>query len=301
MIRPLHREKGKFTVYSPALSAPDRFYGSVYQITRDHYTMTNLPVSPSFFRSRFAGRATLAAAALAAVLLLSACAGSDEKEDDLVGNITEAYETAQRSVNNQNYRRAIQIFETLQARFPFSDLSKQIQLELMYSYYKSNQQEQAIDAADTFMRENPTHPRYDYALYIKGLAYFEREPSIMERWFKRDITKRPPRDGQLAYSHLKRLVDSYPASPYAPDAEQRMVYLKNRLASYENNVARFYLEREAYVAALKRAKNSLEEYNGSDSTRESLEIMIEAYEGLGMTELAADTRRVRDYNFPSGD
>ncbi|NNE61484.1 MAG: outer membrane protein assembly factor BamD [Woeseia sp.] len=238
---------------------------------------------------------------LCSLLLLAGCASNESEEDTLINNITKAYETAQKSVQNQNYRRAIQIFETLQARFPFSDLSKQIQLELMYAYYKSNQREQAVDAADTFMRENPTHARYDYALYIKALAHFEREPGLLERWFKRDITKRPPRDGQLAYSLFMRLVERYPASPYAADAEQRMVYLKNRLAAYENSVARFYLERDANVAALTRAKNALEEYNGSDSTRESLDIMIEAYDRLGMSELAADVRRVRAQNFPSGD
>ena len=40
-----------------------------------------------------------------------------------------------------------------------------------------------------------------------------------------------PRDGTLAFSLLNRLVERYPASPYAPDAQQRMVYLKNRLAA----------------------------------------------------------------------
>jgi outer membrane protein assembly factor BamD len=160
--------------------------------------------------------------------------------------------------------------------------------------------EQAIDAADTFIRENPTHARIDYATYIKALAYFEREQGRLERLFRKDIDKRPPRDGQLAFSLLSRLVERYPASPYAADAQQRMVYLKNRLAAYENVVARFYLEREAYVAALNRAKTALEAYHGADSGAESLQIMIEAYEGLGMTQLAEDTRRVLQKNF-SGD
>jgi len=238
-------------------------------------------------------------AVLAVLALIAACAGNDEREETLISNITTAYETAQESVRNQNYRRAIQIFETLQARFPFSDLSKQIQLELMYAYYKSNKPEQAIDAADQFMRENPTHERYDYALYIKALSYFENRPGLLERWFNRDVANRPPRDAALSFSLLKRLVDRYPASPYAADAEQRMVYLKNRLAAYENSVARFYLRQGAYVAALNRAQNALIEYNGSDSGRESLDIIVAAYEGLGMSELAADARRVRSANFPN--
>jgi len=231
--------------------------------------------------------------------LLAACAGNDEIETE-ISNLTQAYEDAKTSVSRQNYRRGIQIFEAIQARFPFSDLSRQIQLELMYAYYKSNQQEQAIDAADTFMRENPTHENVDYALYIKALSYFEDKPGMLERRFKKDITLRPPKDAELAYSSLHRLVDRYPASKYAADARQRMVFLKNRLANYENHVADYYIRRGAYVAALNRAKNAVEEYNGADSNARSLQLMIEAYENLGMHDLAADTRRVLAMNFPHG-
>lgn len=231
--------------------------------------------------------------------VMAGCAGGDEEDNALLRDVTKAYETAQRSMQNQNYRRAIQIYEALQARFPFSDLSKQIQLELMYAYYKSNSQLQAIDIADTFMRENPTHPRVDYALYIKALAYFEGDPGMLERWFNKDVENRPPKDGVLAFSLLKRLVERYPASPYAEDARQRMIFLRNRLAAYENSVARYYLRRGAYVAAINRAKGALEEYNGASSGHESLSIMIEAYEQLGMNDLAADARQVLRTNFPN--
>lgn len=243
----------------------------------------------------------LALALLGSALLAAGCAGNDETaEEAFISDITEAYETAQRAARGGNYRRAIQIFEALQARFPFSDFAKEIQLELMYVYYKSGSREQAIDAADTFMRENPTHERIDYALYVKGLAYFEGDPGLLERWFRKDMSKRPPKDAEEAFSVFRRLVERYPASIYAADAEQRMIYLKNRLAAYQNSVADYYLRRGAYVAALNRARNALEEYNGADSTLETLNIMIEAYEGLGMTDLAADTRRVRDNTYRDG-
>ncbi len=245
-----------------------------------------------------ASNSTGVLAAIFLTVFFAGCAG-DPEPYDAVKDIREAYELAQKSMNGQNYRKAIGIFEALQARFPFSDFAKQIQLELMYCYYKIGRQDEAISASDQFTRENPTHARVDYALYIKALAYFEREPSFLERWFKRDLEGRPPRDGELAFSILKRLVERYPASPYAEDAEQRLIYLRNRLAGYENSVARFYLERGVYVAALNRAKGAIEQYNGADSGKESLEIMAEAYEGLGMMDLAADTRRVLQSNFPT--
>ncbi|NNF40850.1 MAG: outer membrane protein assembly factor BamD [Woeseiaceae bacterium] len=230
-------------------------------------------------------------------MALASCAGNDEQQTE-IQNITEAYEKAQEAIARNNYRRGIQIFEAIQARYPFSDLSRQIQLELMYAYYKSGQKEQAIEAAETFMRENPIHPRVDYALYIQGLCHFEDEPGILERWFRRDTTNRPPKDIERAYSSFRRLVERFPASDYAADAEQRMLYIKNRLAEYENHVADYYLRRGAYVAALNRAKSALEQFNGASGNARSLEIMAAAYEELGMAELATDTRRVLAENFP---
>ncbi len=236
-------------------------------------------------------------ALLLMAVLCAGCAG-DPEPYNAVADVQEAYELAEKSMEHQNYRKAIGIFEALQARFPFSDFANEIQLRLIYCYYKVDRQDEAIGAADQFLRENPTHPRVDYALYIKALTYLERDPNFLERWFRRDLDARPPRDGELAFSLLKRLVDRYPASPYAEDSQQRLIYLKNRLAAYENSVARFYLERGVYVAALNRAKGAIEQYNGADSSRDSLEIMAEAYEGLGMMDLAADTRRVLQSSFP---
>ncbi len=231
------------------------------------------------------------------VALLAACAGNDEQFDE-VRDLTAAYEDARNAIGRGNFRRGIQIFEAIQARYPFSELSRQVQLELMYAYYKSGQPERAIDASDTFVRENPIHAQVDYALYIKALAYFEGDPGFLERWFRRDMSKRPPEGVQQSYSTLRRLVERYPASQYAEDAHQRMVYLKNRLADYENHVADYYLRRGAYVAAVRRAKASLEEYNGASGNAESLRILAKAYDELGMDDLAADARRVLQQNFP---
>ena len=233
-----------------------------------------------------------------AFAVLAGCASNDEVQTE-IQSLTEAYEKAQNLITTGNYRAGIQIFEALQARYPFSDLSRQIQLELMYAYYKSGQKEQAVQTADNFMQENPIHERVDYALYIKGLSYFEGEAGFIERRFNKDISERPPKEVDLAYSNLHRLVERYPSSVYAPDARQRLLFLKNRMSAYENHVADYYLRRGAFVAALNRAKNALEEYNGAEGNARSLQIMADAYDELGMHDLAADTRRVLAANFPN--
>jgi outer membrane protein assembly factor BamD len=251
----------------------------------------NSQLNPQFLR-----RLRLLLIALVAGSLI-ACSGKEERTD--VENISEAYEKAKLSIARSNYRRGIQIFEAIQARFPFSDLSRQIQLELLHAYYKGGQHEQAAETADTFIRENPTHQNVDYALYIKALSYYEGDAGILERWFRRDTTKRPPVDVDLAYTTLRRLVDRYPTSEYGADAEQRMIAIKERMSNYENHVADYYRRRGAYVAAANRAKSALEEYNGATGNEVSLKIMVEAYDNLGMADLAADARRVLTTNFPN--
>ena len=108
-------------------------------------------------------------------------------------------------------------YEALMARFPFSDAARQSRLDIIYAYYRQHEKESAVDAADTFIRENPTHPRIDYAYYIKGLVYFEREPNFLEHWFSVDLSQRPPQDLRKSYEAFSRVVTQYLQSEYAAD------------------------------------------------------------------------------------
>lgn len=224
-------------------------------------------------------------------LFVGGCSG-DGEEGFVPGSVGEVYAQATTSMNAGNYRRAIFILEQIQNRFPFNDLGKQAQIDLIYCFYKSSLKEEAIDAADQFMRENPTHPRVDYALYIKGLVYFDDDPGKFSKMLGVDRAARPPAENRQALSTFSRLVERYPSSEYAADARVRMLFLKERLARYENYVADFYLRRGAFVAAMNRAKQALEQFNGAEANIESLQILATAYDELGLDELATDARRV---------
>ena len=90
--------------------------------------------------------------------------------DDAKSGPEVIYARAQKAMKNSNYGEAIKQLETLQSRFPFSEPARQAQIDLIYAYYKNHEVDPAIDAADTFIRENPTNPRVDYAYYMKGLV-----------------------------------------------------------------------------------------------------------------------------------
>lgn len=228
-------------------------------------------------------------------LVLVACGRGNEIQQAPAETI---YERGLRNLEGGNYRNAIAYFEHLEARFPFSNAARQAQIDLIYAYYRNGQKESAIDAADQFIREHPTHPRVDYALYMQGLIYFDRTPNRFDRLLRIDLDKRPPQDTMRSFSAFQQLAQRYPDSEYVPDARDRMIYLRNRLAAYEITVAEYYMRRGAYVAALNRSRYCIERYAGAPATEEALHIKMRAYERLGMRDMAANVRAVIDENFP---
>lgn len=236
------------------------------------------------------------------VLIIAAGAGlagcSNDNDNIIQDQGPEAlYENGLESMDSGNYPTALAYFQALEARYPFSNVTRQAQLDMVYVYYRNRQPESAIDQAEEFERENPTHPRVDYCLYMKGLTYFDQDPGLIERMFRVDMSERPPRDTMLAFSVFQELLRRFPNSQYAPDSRERMIFLRNRLAAYENHVADYYMERGAYVAAINRAKYSLEHFPGAPALEQALQLMVDAYGQLGMQDLAADAQRVLDESF----
>jgi outer membrane protein assembly factor BamD len=224
------------------------------------------------------------------VLILGACSSRDRAAEQLLPE--KLYERGNKAMLNGDFRGAVRYYEALEARYPFSELARQARLDIIYSYYKAREAESAVDAADQFIRENPTHPRVDYAMYIKGLVYFERSPNFLERWFNTELTERPPSDARRSFQSFQSMIERFPQSEYAHDARQRMIFLRNRLAEYEVHVADYYLGREAWVAAIARARYCIENYDGAPAVRDALGVMIAAYEGLGMADLAERSQEI---------
>lgn len=253
---------------------------------------------PKSRRSRVPGRALRLAGAAALCLMLGGCFLFGDKNDELRSGVDELYKYGTRSLNNGNYRNAIKYLEALEARYPFSNKAKQAQLDLIYAYYRNGEREQAIDAAIQFERENPTHPRVDYALYMRGLAQFSRQHTTLHKLLRVNLAKRPPVQAKESFDAFQELVRRFPDSIYAEDARQRMIYLRNRLAEHEVIVADYYMRRGAWAAALNRASYVIERYDGAPAMPRALDMMAQAYGKLGMRDLSADTREVLNENYP---
>lgn len=237
--------------------------------------------------------------ALILLLTLTACGLFPTAEDKHDDSRTEAVETlysdAMDEMKDNNYDKAVKAFEKLQSSYPYGRYAQQAQLEIAYAYYKQKEPESALAAADRFIKQYPNNPHVDYAYYLKGLINFNEDIGLFGGEHE-DLSQRDPKAAHDAFDAFKDLATRFPDSKYADDARARMQYLINMLARYDIHVARYYLRRGAYIAAVNRAQDVLTGYPQTPSTRDALQIMVQAYDAMGMDKLRDDARRVLDKN-----
>jgi outer membrane protein assembly factor BamD len=232
-------------------------------------------------------------------LLTAGCAGTGTDEDPTADwTAGEFYRNAEKELKSGDYETAIQHFETLESRFPFGPFAEQAQLESGFAYYKSQEYDSAIAAAERFIKLHPTHANVDYAYYLRGLASFHKKDTAMDALAPQDPAMRDPSSARQSFNFFAELVKRFPKSRYASDAVKRMEYLRNTLAEHEVHVAEYYFKRGAYVAVVNRAKYVVENYPQTPAIAQALSLLTQGYSKLRMDKLAEDAKKVLQKNYP---
>ncbi|MFP8965815.1 outer membrane protein assembly factor BamD [Pokkaliibacter sp. CJK22405] len=234
--------------------------------------------------------------AVAMATALAGCSALAPKEPDYSEQVM--YDKATTALDDALWDQAADWYEKLEARYPFGRYSEQAQLELIYAYYRDGKEDETRAAADRFIRVYPNSNYIDYAYYVRGLTAFEQDQSLISRFLPTDETERDPGAAKDSYNDFATLVRLYPNSPYASDAKNRMVYLRNRLARYEIHVAQYYIKRGAYLAAANRGRYVVENFQETPAVSDALAVMIVSYNALGEEKLAKSAQDVLDLNYP---
>ena len=204
------------------------------------------------------------------------------------------YKLARRSLDTADFQGAIQRYDQILVRYPFTDFATQAQLESVYAKYRAFDAEGAITTADRFLKEHPRHPQIDYVYYLKGLINFQRGDSMFD-WLV-NSARQDVGFARSAFDDFALLVQKYPNSRYAADARLRMIHLRNRIADHELSVVRYYVRRGAHVAAAKRAERIIADYPGAPALGETLTLLERSYRAVGLASQADDVHRIREAN-----
>ena len=220
---------------------------------------------------------------------LTGCGAKDPNEGLTAKQI---YTKADAALKNKDYTAAIKQYEALDSTYPFSAYSDRALLNSVYAYYQNEDYASAGAVAQRFIHLYPRHQNVDYAYYMKGLSNFEQDRGVFAKVFPLDASWRDIGTQEQAYQDFAQLITRYPDSPYAGDARQHMVYLRNQVAQKELNVAEFYYDRKYYVASANRAGFIVQNYPQAPQSRNALILLAKADQALGVNKPAQDAERV---------
>ena len=233
-------------------------------------------------------------------LLLGACSGHKDQFASYRGEPAHAiYQEARQSLIKSHYHKAVEQLEALDALYPFSVYAEAAQVDMIYAYYQDNEDALAVAAADRYVHLYPRGLYVDYAYYMRGIVELNSGINWLQKRVGVDLALRDVSHLKNAFSSYYTLVTRFPSSPYRTDAIYRMRYIRNLLARNEVVIADFYYKRKAYVAAVNRANEVVQHFQGSPVVEKALALNVKAYEAMGLRPLAEDNLKVLEANFPN--
>lgn len=224
--------------------------------------------------------------AILAVFILAGCASKPETEEEREPAEAILYQLAQDRINAKNFSGAVESLSRIERFYPFGVYAEQARADLIYAFYMSGDYDQAYAASEKFIRLYPRNTNIDYAYFMKGMTGYYQDEGLLNDIFALDLSKRDTSPAMQSYADLTEFIIRYPESEYINAARERLIFLRNLIASSELDGAEYYMKRGAYLAAVNRANYVLKNIPNSTERVRALRILKEAYKQLGYDEYA---------------
>ncbi len=209
------------------------------------------------------------------------------------------YTMGEKALSDGRYSQATKDFEALQGIYPFGTHSEQAQLEIIYAYYRADNTDMAMIAADRYIKLYPNARHVDYAYYMRGFIGFSAGRSWISNIVPSavDPAARDVSRLRSSFASFSMLVERFPHSTYVPESRRYMVLIRNMMARHELLVASYYFKREAYLAAANRAVVVVQHYQGTQSVPKALSILVQSYYRLNLDQMAHSTYAIFKANY----
>ena len=207
------------------------------------------------------------------------------------------FEEAKNQINEGATEVGLELFEQLQAAYPASKYALQARIELIYSHYKRENYDLAIDKANDFIKLYPSDFATPYAYYLRGIAAEDKSRSILDDYIT-DNAQRDVSSAIDAFNYYLDLINKFPESKYSEEAKTRLIIIRNIISRHELFIAIFYTKKKAHIAAINRCNFLISKYPNTPSVPAALHLLAYNYDAIDAKDLAIDTRRVLKESYP---
>ena len=213
------------------------------------------------------------------------------EDSNIDSQMIKAYNEGLTALDNKDYMLAVKKFGEAEILYPQSIWAPRSALMAAYSYYVYERYFDTIFELERFLKTYPEHKRQNYAYYLLGLAYYEQ---IVDE--KKDLE---PIINSKKYFQI--IINEYPGSEYAADAEFKLDLIKEILAAKEMYLGRYYIEKEKWIPAINRYKTILENYDDTIYVEEAIHRLVEIHYKVGLIDESKKYANLLGYNYQSGE
>ena len=221
--------------------------------------------------------------------LLAACGGGEEIKPERP--LEEIYQEAYKEFNKKNYDDAAELFETAESQYPASPWAANALVMMAYSRYLDNDFAGSILAIDRYMRFHPGHRDVPYMMYLRGMNYYRQVSDV----------RRDPGMSAYALQQFQQLVERFPDSEYAKNAENKILILKNYIAGKVMYSARDDMQKQNWTSAISRLQSVVSTAQETVMTPEAMFRLTECYTAIGLPEQATGYADMLRKNFPDNE
>lgn len=225
--------------------------------------------------------------------LLGALCGCAGTETEVVSekSLVDIYAAAYSEFNDENYELAATEFLKAETQHPASPWAPDALIMAAYSYYMDSDFAGAILAIDRFMRFHPGHKDVPYVMYLRGMCHYRQVSDV----------RREPGESAYALQQFQTLVKRFPNSPYAKNAENKILILKNYIAGKVMYSARNEMAHENWPSAINRLQSVVQDAQETVMPAEAMYRLTECYTAIGLPEQAAGYAEMLRLNFPDSE
>lgn len=223
-------------------------------------------------------------------VVLAGCAGTD---NTVVADLplTDIYTKAYDEFNDKNYEEAAAEFLKAETQYPSSPWAADALVMAAYSQYLDDDFAGALLATDRFMRFHPGHADVPYVMYLRGMCYYRQVSDV----------RREPGMSAYALQQFQTLAKRFPNSPYAKNAQNKILILKNYIAGKAMYSARNDMKKENWASAINRLQSVVTDAQQTVMTAEALYRLTECYTAIGLPQQANGYAQMLKLNFPDNE
>jgi outer membrane protein assembly factor BamD len=227
--------------------------------------------------------------------ILSSCSKNKEvseniiQTDSLQDEMVKAYNDGAEALKKGDVVFATKKFNEAEMLFPQSEWAPRAALMSAYAYWTSQYYSSASDELKRFIKIYPNNENLDYAYYLLAMCYYD---SIEDE--KKDL--KPLLESK---KNFQIVIKKFPSTDYSLDAEYKLLLIEDFLAAKELYIARHYMKKQKWIAAINRLKNIINDYSESIYVEESLHRLVEIHYIIGLENEAKKYAKTLGYNYKS--